>query len=147
MQNVLKFNNFKFCIVIFNFDFYILHYMATNSFIFYSVKILAELVRDVLYFPLWWYSRGLINLLLGVKDFLVNKQKSLALYVWLKNIMRPMYAQDDLAGTLISFFVRLVQIIFRSVFLLFWSALAVLAVAAWLLLPPLVVYEIIFQFI
>jgi len=65
MQNVLKFNNFKFCIVIFNFDFYILHYMATNSFIFYSVKILAELVRDVLYFPLWWYSRGLINLLLG----------------------------------------------------------------------------------
>jgi len=121
--------------------------MPTNSFIFYSLKILAELVRDVLYFPCWWYSRGLVNLLLGVNDFLVNKQKSLALIVWLKNIMRPMYAQDDLAGILISFFVRLVQIIFRSALLLFWLVLAVLAVAAWLLLPPLVIYEIIFQFI
>ena len=121
--------------------------MATNSFIFYSLQILAELVRDIIYFPLWWYSRGLINRLLGVKDFLVNKQKSLALLVWLRNIFRPMYAQNDLAGTLISFFVRLAQIIFRSAFLLFWSVLAVLVVAAWLLLPLLAVYEIIFQFI
>lgn len=121
--------------------------MFSNNFILYTGKIVAELIRDVIYFPLWWYSRGLFNLLLGVKNFLADKQKALALLVWLKNIFRPMYAQDDLAGTLISFFVRLVQIIFRSALLLFWLVLVVLVVAAWLILPLLVVYEIIFQFI
>lgn len=121
--------------------------IMSNSFIFYGVKILAELVEDILYFPLWWYSRGLINLLLGVKDFLINKQKALALLVWLKNIFKPMYGQYDLAGKLISFFVRLVQIIFRSIFMLCWAILAVLAIIFWILLPVLVIYEIIFQFI
>lgn len=121
--------------------------MFSNSFIFYSLKIIAELIRDILYFPLWWYSRGLFNLILGVKNFLVDKQKSLALLVWLKNIFKPMYAQYDWQGMLISFLVRSVQIIFRSIFLLFWTILALAVIIFWLLLPILVIYEIIFQYL
>ena len=121
--------------------------MPTNSFIFYSLRVLAELVRDVLYFPFWWYSRGFLNLLLGVKNFLVNKQKAMALFVWLKNIFRPMYGQYDWQGMLISFLVRSVQIIFRSVFMLFWVIMSLLVIIFWLLLPVLVIYEIMFQFI
>jgi hypothetical protein len=97
--------------------------MYSNSFIFYTGKIIFEIARDIIYFPLWWYSRGLFNLLLGVRDFLVDKQKSLALLVWIKNIFKPMYGQYDWQGFLISFFVRLVQIIFRSIFMLFWAIL------------------------
>ena len=121
--------------------------MSSNSFIFYSLKIIGELVFDVLYFPLWWYSRGLLNLMLGVKNFLADKQKSLALLVWVKNIFKPMYAQYDWAGILISFFVRLIQIIFRSIFMLFWTILALAVIVFWLLLPVLAVYEIIFYFL
>lgn len=102
---------------------------------------------DVLYFPVWWYSRGLINLILSLKNFLVDKQKALALSVWIKNIFKPMYAQYDWQGMLISFFIRLTQIIFRSVFMVFWLILALAVIIFWLLLPVLVVYEIIFQFI
>ncbi len=58
-----------------------------------------------------------------------------------------MYAQYDWQGTLISFFVRLVQIIFRSIFMLFWLILSLAVIIFWIILPPLVVYEIIFQFI
>ena len=121
--------------------------MVINNFIFYGLKIIVELIRDVLYFPLWWYSRGLVNLIFGVKNFLVDKQRALALLVWVKNIFKPMYAQYDWQGMLISFFVRLAQIIFRSIFMLFWTILAVAVIIFWLLLPILVIYEITFQFI
>ena len=121
--------------------------MSTNSFLFYSLQIIVELIRDVLYFPLWWYSRGLLNLLLSVNNFLINKQKALALLVWVKNIFKPMYAQYDWQGMLISFFVRLVQIIFRSIFMLFWVILGLMAIIFWILFPVLVIYEIVFQFL
>ena len=118
-----------------------------NNFILYTGKIVVELVYDILYFPAWWYSRGLKNLLFGLKNFLRNKQKALALFVWIKNIFRPMYAQYDWQGMLISFFMRLVQIIFRSLIMLFWLAVCSAVIIFWILFPALVIYEIIFQFL
>lgn len=117
----------------------------SNSFIFYTLQILVELVWDVLYFPLWWYGRGLVNLIVGLIIFLADKQKALALYVWVKNIFRPMYAQYDWQGMLISFFMRLAQIIFRSVIMLFWLIVCLAVVIFWILFPVFVIYEIIFQ--
>ena len=119
----------------------------SNSFIFYGLQILTELVWDILYFPVWWYGRGLVSLLLGLKNLLSDKQKSLALFIWIKNIFRPMYAQYDWQGWLISFFMRLAQIIFRSMILLVWLGLCLAAALGWLILPVLAVYEIIFQLI
>ncbi len=121
--------------------------MFSNSFIFYSLQIIAELVWDILYFPVWWYSRGLVNLVMILINFLADKQKALALLVWLKNIFRPMYAQYDWQGMLISFFMRLIQIIFRSLIWLFWLILVLVVIAFWLLLPPFIAAEIIIQFI
>jgi len=119
--------------------------MLSNSFGLYAGKILVDLIRDIIYFPLWWYSRGLKQIVIKLKNFLVNKERSLALFVWIKNIFRPMYAQYDWAGILISFFVRLFQIIVRGIFMLGWLALAILALGLWLVLPVLAIYEIIFQ--
>jgi len=121
--------------------------MITNNFAIYGTKIIVELVRDVIYFPLWWYSRGLLKTLLWLKSFLADKQKSLALLIWIKNIHRPMYGQYDWAGLLISFFVRLFQILVRSLIMLFWLIIALVIFCFWIILPLLVVYEIIFQLI
>ena len=121
--------------------------MFSNSFIFYSLQIFAELIRDILYFPVWWYGRGLVNLIMGMVNFLVDKQKALALFVWVKNIFRPMYAQYDWQGMLISFFMRLAQIIFRSIVMLFWLIFSLAVIIFWILFPLFVVYEIIFQFL
>ncbi|MDP2736908.1 MAG: hypothetical protein Q8O59_04000 [bacterium] len=121
--------------------------MFSNSFIFYSLQILAELLWDVFYFPVWWYGRGFVNLIMSVINFLADKQKSLALLVWIKNIFRPMYAQYDWQGMLISFFMRLVQIIFRSLIMLFWLIMSLAVVIFWILFPVFVIYEIIFQFL
>ena len=119
--------------------------MISNNFGLYAGKILVDLVRDIIYFPFWWYSRGLKQVAVKLKNFLANKEKSLALFVWIKNIFRPMYAQYDWAGILISFFVRLFQIIVRGIFMIFWLALVLFVLGLWLILPVLAVYEIIFQ--
>ncbi len=121
--------------------------MLTNNLAFYSTKILAELGRDIIYFPLWWYTRGLGQLVISLKNFLVNKERGLALLVWIKNIGRPMYGQYDWVGFLISFFMRIFQIIVRGIAMLFWSCLALAILGFWLALPLIVVYEIIFQII
>ncbi|MDO8592758.1 MAG: hypothetical protein Q7R92_03235 [bacterium] len=121
--------------------------MFSDNFILYSGKIIVELIYDVAYFPLWWYWRGFFNLLISLKNFLVDKQRSLALLVWLKNIFRPMYGQFDWQGMLVSFFMRLAQIIFRSLALLFWLIAAAGVALAWLILPLFAVYEIILQLI
>jgi hypothetical protein len=119
--------------------------MITNNSLLYSVKILSEIGRDILYFPFWWYSRGLLNTVLRMLEFLKQRQKALGLLVWIKNIHRPMYGQYDWQGMIISVFMRIVQIIIRSVIMLFWCAFALLAVAAWIILPIVVVNELIFQ--
>jgi len=119
--------------------------MLINNLGLYAGKILVDLLKDILYFPLWWYSRGLKQLAIKLKNFLVNKERSLALFVWAKNIFRPMYAQYDWAGILISFFVRLFQITVRGIFMLGWLGLAILILCLWLILPVLAIYEIVFQ--
>jgi len=106
---------------------------------------LTDILRDILYFPVWWYSRGLKFLLLKLADILDDKQRGLALFVWIKNIFKPMYGQYDWAGILISFFMRLVQIIIRGIAMLFWLVLVAAILAVWLALPVVAVWQIIVQ--
>lgn len=119
--------------------------MITNNTFFYSGKILTDILRDILYFPVWWYSRGLKFLLLKLADILADKERELALFVWIKNIFRPMYGQYDWAGILISFFIRLVQIIIRLIAMLFWLVLILAILFVWLALPIVAAWQIIFQ--
>ena len=121
--------------------------MFTHSSTAYGAKILIELVRDIIYFPLWWYYGGLKQVILTLKNFLIDRERSLALFVWIKNIHRPMYGQYDWQGRLISFFMRLIQIIVRAIIMLFWLAVAIAALGLWLILPALIIYEIILQLV
>ena len=117
----------------------------TNNFAVYSIKIIIEIFKDILMFPFWWYSRGLINTFLKLVNFIKNKEKVLGISIWIKNIFRPMYGQTDWQGKLISIFIRLMQIIFRSIVLLFWILIAVILLACWIALPIVIIYEIFFQ--
>lgn len=119
--------------------------MTLSSIIFDSGKILGEFIFEILYFPVWWYSRGLLRVLLWAKNFLDRKIKSTGILIWLKNIFTPMYGQSDWAGILISFITRVLQIIFRAIAMFFWITWSLIIITLWLLFPIIVVFEIIFQ--
>jgi hypothetical protein len=108
-------------------------------------KIFVQFIWDLLYFPLWWYSRGLWGVIQWVGHFLNRKLASTGVLVWLKNLFTPMFGQRDIAGKLISFVVRCVQIVVRSIVMCFWIAFALAALAAWLIAPIFILYQLAFQ--
>lgn len=118
---------------------------SSRNLAFYALRISGEIIWDLVYFPLWWYSRGLMELVLHLKSILDSKEKSLALFVWMKNLFVPMYGQHDFWGSLISFIMRSFQIIARSLIMLFWLFLASFIVCFWVLLPPYVAYQLYLQ--
>lgn len=119
--------------------------MITNNSFLYSVKIFIEIIQDVVYFPLWWYSRGLLMFARKLIIFIQAEEKSLGLSVWIKNIFTPMYGQRDWQGILISVFIRIVQIIFRGIVLLIVIVLTMIIFLLWIIVPIFIVYELIFQ--
>lgn len=119
--------------------------MTLNSILLDTAKTVGKFVFDIIYFPLWWYSRGFLLILIWAKKFLGNRLLASSLTVWVRNIFTPMYGQRDWAGMLISFLTRFLQIIFRSLVMLFWLLITVCIILLWLITPVIIFYQIIFQ--
>ena len=111
--------------------------MLNHNFLTYSGKVILQIFGEILYFPVWWYSVGFARATKRAFRFWRAREVSLGFSIWLKNIFVPMYGQRDLAGRVISFVMRLVQIIFRGVVLLFWLGLVLMALIIWLIFPIL----------
>lgn len=118
--------------------------LKANFFSYFSIIIL-EFFAKILYFPLWWYGVGLIKKIKSLFYFIKAQEEDLGLGVWAKNILVPMYGQRDFAGRTISFFIRLFQVIFRTVILIFWLIYALLMLLLWLFFPPALLIALIFQ--
>ena len=106
-------------------------------------RLALQLMLDIVLFPVWWYTEGLRKVLLGLLHKLQDANVSLAPGLWLKNIFTPMYGQRDIQGRIMSFFMRTVNVIGRSVALLVWLCLLLCFLAAWLLIPVCIVYMMI----
>ncbi len=115
--------------------------MKHNS-VTYSGKVIAQVLWDFLYFPLWWYSAGLFKTIRGVVGFCQNQESSIGFTIWLKNIFVPMYGQSDMAGRFVSFFIRVIQIIYRGFLMLFILVFAIGFLIFYLILPPLILFAI-----
>ena len=109
--------------------------------------LLADVLGDALYFPLWWYSRGLWRFLSALGGRLRNLAVKLGLGVWTRYLFTPMFGQYDAVGRIISFFVRIFQIMMRSVLMLAAAVAAVALLSVYLALPIFVAWQITRQFV
>lgn len=116
-----------------------------NNFFFYFSKISIQIVCNFLYFPLWWYTVGFFRCLKNIGSFLKDEWTIIGAGVWIKNIFTPMYGQRDIASRLISFVVRLVQVIFRMIFFMFFIILSAAGIILWLSILPIIIYLIFLQ--
>jgi len=106
-------------------------------------SVFAELLLEVLYFPPWWYGRGFMRVLQRASRSIASQYEHAGVGVWLKNLFVPMFGQYDWEGRLISFFIRIIQIIFRGIFFLIWILFVGVLVVLWLVIPVYTVYQII----
>jgi hypothetical protein len=116
--------------------------MIQNSFFLLIKYITIDLVGDFIYFPIWWYTRGLKKTLLFTGLKIQEVQNSLGVSVWAKNIFRPMYGQYDLQGRFISFLMRFFQLILRSIVFAFAFVFILVLPIIWIVLPIFVVFQI-----
>lgn len=106
--------------------------------------LVLESIIDIFYFPLWWYSKGIVYALRQCFALLKSGNESLAPGLWLANLFVPMYGQFDWQGRIISFFMRLAQILARIFGLFLWLVFCSTLFLIWLALPVVVFYGLIY---
>lgn len=108
--------------------------------------LLVDIILDILYFPLWWYSKGLVLAVRWMMREVHDAENFMGLGIWIKNIFRPMFGQYDFGSRIISFFMRFFQIILRSVILLCFTVFYFALFVVYLILPVVVFYGAVFHF-
>ncbi len=119
----------------------------SNNVVVASMKYISvEILWDIVYFPLWWYSKGLVRVgryCLGSAQ--QHLRRRLALGIWLKNMFKPMYGDYTKEGRIISFFMRTVVLVWKLGAAVLWLVVLVVIFLAWIALPLLIVCYILYQ--
>jgi hypothetical protein len=107
--------------------------------------LLADLVREILFLPIWWYTLGLARMVAWCAHSVKDAAQTTGLTIWAKNLFVPMYGETSLSGKLISFFIRLVMVIGRGIATFVWMIVAIFLFALYLLILPLSILGMFFH--
>lgn len=117
---------------------------ANQNIFLLSLRFLAvDIAMDILYWPLWWYSRGVVYMANFCIRQIREEEHRVGLALWMKNILVPMFAQYDWQGRIISFFMRLAMIFMKSIFLSLWAMILCLFFLLYIFLPAMALWRII----
>ena len=105
-----------------------------------------DILWNILYFPIWWYSTGQIKAAKFSWQQIIAMADYFALPILYKSLFKPMFGQADFWGRAISFGVRSVQLVVLTFVQLIWSALVFVAFLIWPLFPLFILYNLLFQF-
>lgn len=109
---------------------YFLHMLDGQSAVWSTAWRISE-------FPFWWFTHGLRFFGTQFGRMLRGVRRSLGVSVWATNLFVPMFGERDIASRIISFFMRLVQLLARSAALLAVGAVSGAVFLAWIALPIL----------
>ena len=107
-----------------------------NTFFLGLRYFFIDLVGGIVRWPFWWYTRGLGVMVRWCVHTVQGYSKMLAIRIWIKNIFVPMFGMYDWQSRLISFFMRVVQIIGRSFALMVLVFITLLALVFYVLIFP-----------
>jgi len=107
--------------------------------------VLLDIVGEILYWPVWWYTRGLWEALKWAGRGLRDEWGVLALTLWLRSMFTPMYADYSFAGRAISFVFRVLILGWRLMKFFIWVAWYAVGLALYAGLPAAAAY-VLFSF-
>lgn len=124
--------------------FYGIIYLYFNTmWILIVQRIVLDFFWHLVYFPVWWYTKGLTKALLYCFNLLRSGNDFMAPGIWLQNLFVPMFGQNDWQGRIVSVLMRFINIIVRGIGLFIWSMAVFLIFLLWLLWPIFVLYMLI----
>ena len=95
----------------------------------------------VLYFPLWWYGRGLKDTAIFCWRKIVSGWRALAISIFLVNFFKPMYGQSDFLSRVLSVITHLLQILGRLALFFCWALFWLLILILWIIAPLYALWE------
>jgi hypothetical protein len=107
--------------------------------------LLLDLVREILFLPVWWFTIGLARMVVWCGSSIKHAAETTGLTLWAKNLFVPMYGETSFSGKLISFFIRLVMVIARGIATCVWMLIALGLFIAYLFLLPLTILGIFYH--
>lgn len=110
-----------------------------------KIGLLWDLGGDVLRFPAWWYSRGLMNAVRYVVGFVQGYARKLGFMVWVKNVFTPMFGRYDWQSRLISVFMRVMNIVFRGFAVCIVAVMGLVGFGVYVALPMVAVVFVLFH--
>lgn len=102
--------------------------------------IVKDIFWSVLYFPIWWYTRGLLRILNLIKREILGVARMLHIPTLFKYLLKPMYGYTDIISRIISFYVRIVQFVVLLAFTIVVVAGLLVLLAVWMLAPVITLY-------
>ncbi|HKL17077.1 MAG TPA: hypothetical protein VJ900_01835 [Patescibacteria group bacterium] len=110
-------------------------------------NIFFDSMVSILYFPFWWYSTGLKKRFLGFIKGTKNQIHDLSLKIMFKYLFKPMYGETSFSGRIISFFMRLILLIWRIFLFLVFTLFRLTLLILWVAILPIVVWQLIIRFL
>ncbi|MBI4435096.1 hypothetical protein HY630_00330 [Candidatus Uhrbacteria bacterium] len=101
--------------------------------------------REKVRLPLWWYTTGARETLGRLWRSIPGSVRYLGVDIWARNLFVPMYGETSFLGRVISFFVRLVVVMFRSLGVVAWTVVAVGLATVYLAILPFAIFGILSQ--
>lgn len=117
------------------------------SWLLIAERILLDFFLHIIWFPVWWYTLGAQMVLIGCYHLIQQTNQQFAPGLWMKNLFVPMFGQRDWQGKIMSFFMRLVNIVFRSFIVILWSLMVACLFVLWLALPLVAIFLIILSLV
>ncbi|KKQ27308.1 MAG: hypothetical protein US42_C0011G0046 [Candidatus Magasanikbacteria bacterium GW2011_GWC2_37_14] len=103
-------------------------------------RLTLEFFLDFLYFPIWWFTSGILHSTKFCWNLFLDGNILLAPGLWLKNLFVPMFGQSDFQGRLVSVMMRFFNVIFRSIALFIWLLVVFVIFLLWINIPIFLVF-------
>ena len=107
--------------------------------------VLIEVIGDIIYFPVWWYTAGFLKIAEHTWQSSRDILDSFNIPILFRHLLTPMYGDYSWSGRTISFFVRIVHFFIMFLVALVWIIVVAAGGLLWLLLPIVVAYTIFYQ--
>ncbi|OGY86418.1 MAG: hypothetical protein A2458_00705 [Candidatus Kerfeldbacteria bacterium RIFOXYC2_FULL_38_9] len=107
--------------------------------------ILVDLILNIFYFPVWWYTTGVLKVLNLINKEISSLAGALRLKTLFRFLFKPMFGLTDRWSLVISIGVRLVHFFVLSLVTLLYTVVLVLLFLLWLILPFFILYNILFH--
>lgn len=121
--------------------------MATSTVQRAATFVLRDLIGEILYFPVWWFSVGLAAAGRTLVRHWRRTYDALGLRFLLRTMFKPMYGDYSRTGRVISFFIRLILVGWKTLLLILWTVVYIGLMTAWVAGPIVAVAMILRQLI